>query len=349
MNAGRLQILFFIFLGLIISSFTFIFFNLSPVTGLITLFSGGFGSFNALAETFVMSTPLLIIGASLAVPFQAKFWNIGGQGQFILGEIFATWAGLELAGGLPPLAVILASVAFGFVGGALWAMPPTLMKLYAGANEIITTLMMNFVAVYLLTYLLAGPMEGAEARLVHAPSSAPIPAADLLPHLFGTTLSVGIFLAIAIALILYVVLKHTNFGYELMLIGQSLENARYSGVTVRRNILLSMVISGGIAGIAGMVMVFGTTQALIPQFFSDVSTSFGYVGIAVAMISSLNPLAIIIVSIFFGGILNGSYIMEAIYSTPIDVVISIYGILMFFTMIGVLIDFSKRFRRRKAR
>ncbi|MDG7034810.1 MAG: ABC transporter permease [Nitrososphaerota archaeon] len=347
MNSSRLQIIFFIFLGLIVSSFTFTLFNLSPISGLLTLFSGGFGSFNALAQTFVMSTPLLIIGVGLAVPFQAKFWNIGAQGQFILGEIFATWVGLELASSLPPLVVILVSVAFGFVGGALWAIPPTLMKLYAGANEIITTLMMNFVAVYLLTYLLAGPMEGAEAKMVHAPSSAPLPAADLLPHI--GTLSVGIFLAIAIALILYVILKRTNFGYELMLIGQSLDNARYSGVTVKRNILLSMIISGGIAGIAGMIMVFGSTQALIPQFFSDVSTSFGYVGIAVAMISSLNPLAIIIISIFFGGILNGSYIMEAIYSTPIDVVISIYGILMFFTMIGILIDFSKYFRRKKVK
>ena len=347
MNSSRLQIIFFIFLGLIVSSFTFTLFNLSPISGLLTLFSGGFGSFNALAQTFVMSTPLLIIGVGLALPFQAKFWNIGAQGQFILGEIFATWIGLELASSLPPLVVILVSVVFGFVGGALWAIPPTLMKLYAGANEIITTLMMNFVAVYLLTYLLAGPMEGAEAKVVHAPSSAPLPAADLLPHV--GMLSVGIFLAIAIALILYVVLKRTNFGYELMLIGQSPDNARYSGVTVRRNILLSMIISGGIAGIAGMIMVFGSTQALIPQFFSDVSTSFGYVGIAVAMISSLNPLAIIIISIFFGGILNGSYIMEAIYSTPIDVVISIYGILMFFTMIGILIDFSKYFRRKKVK
>ncbi|MDG7037151.1 MAG: ABC transporter permease [Nitrososphaerota archaeon] len=347
MNSSRLQIIFFIFLGLIVSSFTFTLFNLSPISGLLTLFSGGFGSFNALAQTFVMSTPLLIIGVGLALPFQAKFWNIGAQGQFILGEIFATWIGLELASSLPPLVVILVSVVFGFVGGALWAIPPTLMKLYAGANEIITTLMMNFVAVYLLTYLLAGPMEGAEAKVVHAPSSAPLPAADLLPHV--GMLSVGIFLAIAIALILYVVLKRTNFGYELMLIGQSPDNARYSGVTVRRNILLSMIISGGIAGIAGMIMVFGSTQALIPQFFSDVSTSFGYVGIAVTMISSLNPLAIIIISIFFGGILNGSYIMEAIYSTPIDVVISIYGILMFFTMIGILIDFSKYFRRKKVK
>ncbi|MDG7043158.1 MAG: ABC transporter permease [Nitrososphaerota archaeon] len=347
MNSSRLQIIFFIFLGLIVSSFTFTLFNLSPISGLLTLFSGGFGSFNALAQTFVMSTPLLIIGVGLAVPFQAKFWNIGAQGQFILGEIFATWIGLELASSLPPLVVILVSVAFGFVGGALWAIPPTLMKLYAGANEIITTLMMNFVAVYLLTYLLAGPMEGAEAKVVHAPSSAPLPAADLLPHV--GMLSVGIFLAIAIALILYVVLKRTNFGYELMLIGQSTDNARYSGVTVKRNILLSMIVSGGIAGIAGMIMVFGSTQALIPQFFSDVSTSFGYVGIAVTMISSLNPLAIIIISIFFGGILNGSYIMEAIYSTPIDVVISIYGILMFFTMIGILIDFSKYFRRKKVK
>ncbi|MGC8558021.1 MAG: ABC transporter permease, partial [Nitrososphaeria archaeon] len=273
----------------------------------------------------------------------------GAQGQFILGEIFATWIGLSLVNVLPPVLDMLVAIIFGFIGGAIWAIPPTVMKLYRGANEIITTLMMNFVAVYLLLWLVSGPMEGAQAKLVLAPASAPIPVHYMLPTIPGTTLSSGIIIAVIIAIFFYFFLRFTDFGYELKLIGQSQDAAAYSGVRIKRNIMLSMIISGGISGIAGMVMVFGITQTLIPQFFSDVSTSFGYVGIPVAIIASLNPILVIFVSIFLGGILNGAYVMEAIYSVPIDVVISIYGIIMIFALIGVMTDFRRIFRRRKVK
>jgi len=343
------QIILFIVLGLLVSSVTFIFFKLSPAAGLSTLLYQGFGTKGGITGTLQMTIPLLIIGVGLTVPFTAKFWNIGAQGQFILGEIFATWIGLELVRVLPPILDMFVAVIFGFIGGALWAIPPTIMKLYRGANEIITTLMMNFVAVYLLLWLVSGPMEGAQAKLVYAPASAPIPPNYMLPIIPGTTISSGIIIAVIIAVFFYWFLRYTDFGYELKLIGQSEDAASYSGVRIKRNIILSMIISGGISGMAGMVMVYGITQTLIPQFFSDVSTSFGYVGIAVAMVASLNPIAVIFASIFLGGILNGAYVMEAIYSVPIDVVISIYGIVMIFSLIGVMTDFGRLFRRRKAR
>jgi simple sugar transport system permease protein len=342
-----IQIILFIVLGLLISSFTFLFFKVPPGSGLSTLLYQGFGTIGGIAGTLQMTIPLLIIGVALTVPFTAKFWNIGAQGQFILGEIFATWIGLELVRTLPPFLDMLVAAVFGFIGGAIWAMPPTIMKLYRGANEVITTLMMNFVAVYLLLWLVSGPMEGAQAKLVNAPASAPIPTNYMLPTIPGTTISSGIIIAVIIAIFFYWFLRYTNFGYELKLIGQGENVALYSGVRIKRNVILSMIISGGISGIAGMIMVYGITQTLIPQFFSDVSTSFGYVGIAVAMIASLNPIAVIFASIFLAGILNGAYVMEAIYSVPIDVVISIYGIVMIFSLVGVMIDFEKLFRRRK--
>ncbi len=319
-------------------------FHLSPLNGLNTLFISGFGSYVGWIETLKLATPLLIIAIGLSVPFTAKFWNIGGQGQFILGEIFATWAGLSLAPSFPPAVVILASMIMGFIGGAIWAIPPTLMKLYAGTNEIITTLMMNFVAVYLLSYLLIGPMQGAQAKLVDAPASNPIPTYDMLPKI-ASNLTAGIIVALILAAVFFIILQYTNFGYELKIIGNSRSGAKYAGINEKRDILLSMVISGGIAGIAGMVMVFGTTQLLIPQFFSDIATSYGYVGIPVALIASLNPVAIIASAIFLGGILNGAYVMEAIYSVPIDVVIAIYGIIMLFSMIGVMTNVFDKLKR----
>ena len=291
--------------------------------------------------------PLLIVSVAIIIPFTANFWNIGGQGQYIFGSIFATWIGLELAGSLPSSLLITVAIIFAFIGGALWAIPPTVMKLYLGTNEIITTLMMNFVAVYFLNYMTMGPMEGAMAKIIHVPSSAPIPTPDLLPRLDGV--STGIFLALAVAIIIFLLLRYTNFGYELKLIGSSVDAAKYSGVSLKRDLLLSMILSGGIAGIAGMVQVFGITTVLLPQEFSDIMTSFGYVGIPVALVASLNPLVTILSAFFFSGILNGAYGMEITFGIPLDLVITIYGLMMFFAVIGVKINLggvARRFRRK---
>ncbi|MGC8569511.1 MAG: ABC transporter permease [Nitrososphaeria archaeon] len=344
MNALKtLQIVFFIIIGLLISSLLFIPFGLSPWRGLETLLLEGFLSSYGIIETLKLATPLMIIAIGLSIPFTAKVWNIGGQGQFIMGEIFSVWVGLLLINRLPPAVVLPIAFAFAFIGGALWALPPILMKVTAGTNEIITTLMMNFVAVYLLDYLLIGPMEGSAAKLVHAPASNPIPPSySLLRILPGTQLSAELLIGLALAGLMYYILNYINLGYELKLIGSGEKVARFAGVSPNLRLIEAMVVSGGISGIAGMVYVYGTTYILIPQFFSDISTSFGYVGIPVALVASLNPLAIIFSSVFLAGILNGAYIMEALYSIPIDVAITVYGIIMLFSMIGVMTNVLER-------
>jgi len=334
-----LQTVLFIFLALLIGSFIILLFKVSPLAGIASLFSTGFGGYTQLGESLVISTPLLIMGVGLSIPFSAKFWNIGGQGQYILGAIFSTWIGLVLAGSLPPFLLIIVSLAFGFVGGAIWAIPPTLMKLYLGTSEIITTLMMNFLAVFLLNFLVLGPMEGPGAKAFHVPSSAPLPKSDMFPGILpGTSLTLAFVLALLFAGLLYVVLNRTRFGYEIRLIGQSQDAAKYSGVRINRNILFAMAVSGGLAGVAGMVQVFGFQGVLVPQVFSDITTSFGYVGIPVALIAALNPVSILVSSIFFAGILNGAYGMELAYGVPVDVVIAIYGLIMLFALLGLSVN-----------
>src|SRR5271157_6513005 len=128
--------------------------------GIVLLFYYGFSPSQSLASTLNIATPLMIMGIGLLIPYIGGFWNIGGQGQFVLGSIFATWFGLTFAASFPPAVLIPLAFIFAFVGGALWAMPPTLMKMVLGVNEVITTIMMNFVAVFVLDYLLVGPMEG---------------------------------------------------------------------------------------------------------------------------------------------------------------------------------------------
>lgn len=321
-------------------------FKVPPLSGISALFTSGFGGYQQFAETLIISTPLLIMAVGLSIPFSAKFWNIGGQGQYILGSIFSTWIGLKLAGSVPPSLVILVALVAGFLAGALWAIPPTLMKLYLGTSEIITTLMMNFLAVFLLNYLVLGPMEGAGAAAFHVPSSAPLPQADMFPVILpGTGLSLAFIIGLLLAGFLFVVLNRTRFGYEIRLVGQSQDAAKYAGVRINRNILISMAVSGGLAGVAGMAQVFGSTGVLLPQVFSDITTSFGYVGIPVALIASLNPISVIVSSVFFGGILNGAYGMELLYGIPVDVVIAIYGLMMLFALLGLSVDLTKFYGR----
>jgi simple sugar transport system permease protein len=325
-------------------------FKVPPLSGIVALFATGFGGYQQFAETLIISTPLLIMAVGLSIPFSAKFWNIGGQGQYILGSILSTVVGLQLAGSVPPFLLILIAIAVGFVGGAVWAIPPTIMKLYFGTSEIITTLMMNFLAVFLLNYLVLGPLEGAEAKAFHVPSTDAIPPADMLPKILpGTGLSLAFVVALLLAGFLYIVLNRTRFGYEIRLIGQSQDAAKYSGVQINRSILFAMAVSGGLAGVAGMAEVFGSTSVLLPQVFSDITTSFGYVGIPVALIASLNPISIVVSSIFFGGILNGAYGMELVYGIPVDVVIAVYGLIMLFALLGLAVDLEGLSRTLKRR
>jgi len=346
---GRtLQVAVLIVLSLPISSLTLLLFGVSPYAGIVSLLENGFGSYQGLAATLTIVTPLLILAVGMSVPFTAKTWNIGGQGQYVIGSILSTWIGLKLAGSFNVSVVLLVALIFGFIGGALWAIPPTVMKLRFGTSEIITTFMMNFIAIYLLTYLISGPLQSPLAKVYNIPTSATIPAADFLPKLLpGTDVTVGLLVGLVLAGLFYVVLNYSTFGYELKLIGDSQDAARYAGVSIRRTVLIAMIISGGISGIAGMVQIFGSSGALLPQSLSDITASFGYVSIPVALIASLNPIAIVVSSVFFGGILHGGYALEQTYGVPIDVITTIFGIVMIFSLIGVTVDFAKVFRRQK--
>ncbi len=342
-TARVLALVGFVFLAVFISSLLFSLFGISPVIGLVSLFRMGFGSKGALATTIGGMVPLLIMAVGLSVPFTARIWNIGGQGQFVIGSIMAVWVGLELAQSAPAPLVVLLSLIASFVGGAVWLIPPILMRIYRGINEVISTLMMNFVAVFLLDWLITGPMEGRQAIALNEPSSAPIPRVLMLPTLIpGTGIGVGLIIAFLIAFGVYFMLRFTRLGYELRLIGHSVEAAKYAGIPIERNLLLASLTSGGLAGVAGMVEIYGAAGILLPQVFSDITTSYGYLGIPVALIASLNPIAIILSAFFFSGILTGAYGMELAYDIPIDVVTAVYGMVMYLAPLGFYIRLTKR-------
>jgi len=342
-TARVLALVGFVIVAVFASSLLFSLFGIPPLTGLVSLFKFGFGTPGAFASTVGGMVPLLIMAVGLSVPFTARVWNIGGQGQFVIGSIVSTWVGLEFAKSAPPGVVILLALVSSFLGGAMWLVPPILMRIYRGINEVITTLMMNFVSVFLLDWLITGPMEGRQAIALNEPSSAPLPGYLMFPSLVpGTNIGLGLVFALFLAVAFFFLMKYTRLGYELRLIGQGVGAARYAGVAVERDMLIASLISGGIAGVAGMVQIFGATGVLLPQVFSDITTSYGYVGIPVALIASLNPIGIILSAFFFSGILTGAYGMELAYDIPIDVVTAVYGMVMFLAPLGFHIRFSKR-------
>ena len=335
-------IVFFTLLAVFLSSLLFLLFDLSPITGLLSLFQIGFGSarVNLHSRRGRAAPNRGCRPLSSLYGTSVEHW----RARAICNRLDSSYMGRLGASGNSSARLVIILAMFGsFLGGVAWVLPPTLMKIRLGINEVITTLMMNFIAVFLLDYLIAGPMEGAAAAISHEPSSAPIPPSLLLPAVVPrTNIGVGLLIALLLALGLFFLLKFTRLGYELRVIGQSHDVAKYAGMPIARDILLSTVISGGIAGIAGMVDIFGATGILLPQVFSDITTSYGYVGIPVALIASLNPLAIIGSAIFFSGILTGTYGLELAYGIPTDVVTAVYGLVMFLAPLGVYLSLGKR-------
>ncbi len=267
--------------------------------------NGAFGSGSALFSiTLVRSVPLILTGLAVALAFRAGVWNIGAEGQLYAGAIAGVWVGLSF-GALPAILLVpLVLVAAG-LAGALWAAIPAFMKLRLGVGEVITTILMNFVGIYLAAYAVHGPLQ--EARGVF-PQTGEIAEAARLPRLIpGTRLHVGFALALVLAGALALLLRRSRLGFQIRAVGASADAARVSGrIDTRRVVLLSFLASGAIAGLAGGVEVAGVTFAL----YEGLSPGWGYTAIAVALLAGLDPLAVVLTGVLFGALAAGSGAMQ---------------------------------------
>jgi len=266
---------------------------------------GAFGSWNTFVSiTLVRSVPLILTGLAVALAFRAGVWNIGAEGQLYAGAIAAVWVGLE-AGALPALLLIPSVLIAALVAGAAWALVPTLMRLKLGVGEVITTILMNFVGIYLAAYMVHGPLQ--ESRGVF-PQTDMVAVSARLPALFpGTRLHWGFGIAILLVAALAVVVRFTRFGFHLRAVGASAEAAAVSGrIDTRRILLVSFLGSGAIAGLAGGVEIAGLTHAL----YEDLSPGWGYTAIAVALLAGLNPAGVVVTGILFGALQAGAGAMQ---------------------------------------
>lgn len=320
--------------------------KVNPIEAYKALWDGAFGSTNAFAETLVKATPLLLVGLGICISFRGDVINIGGEGQMIIGAILATWVGLTFTG-LPGWLVVTLSMIAGFLGGAIWGGIPGVLKAYFSVNEILSTVMMNAIAVQLMNFLLRGPMiDPSQAELSSKiPQTARLLEIFRLPRLAPTRLHLGALIAVALAVLVYILLWRTTLGYRIRAVGQNPHASRYAGIKVQRYIVLALLLSGAFSGLAGATQVFGVNYRMITDGSSSGFTgSAGFNGIVAALFGQLHPIMTIPASILFGALLVGANKMQRVVQVPSALVIALNGLVVVFV---VSIEFLRRRRQRR--
>ncbi|HIE25530.1 MAG TPA: ABC transporter permease [Anaerolineales bacterium] len=308
--------------------------RVSPLEAYGALWEGAFGSTNAIAETLVKSVPLLLVGLGICIAFRASVINIGAEGQMIIGGLMATQIGLVFTD-LPGWVVILMAIFAGFIGGALWGGIPGALKAYFNVNEILSTVMMNAIAVQIMNFMLRGPMIDP-AQLEKAskiPQTARLAEAFHLPRLAPTRLHLGFVIAIALAILVYILLWRTTLGYRIRAVGQNPHASRYGGIPVRRRIVTALLLSGALAGIAGAIQVYGVNYRMITDGSSTGFTGgAGFNGIVAALFGQLHPIGTIPASIFFGALLVGANKMQRAVQIPSALIGALNGLVVIFVV-----------------
>lgn len=281
-----------------------------------------FGTEFGLEDLGLLVSPLVLTGLAAAVTLKMGLWNIGAEGQFYAGAVCATGIGLFYHG--PSTLMLLAMAAAGIIGGAAWICIPAFARAFLQVNEIITTLLMNFIAVLLVNALCTGPWRDKAQAITSATGAIPYKVPELAGDLHWG-LGIAVILAIAMALIL----TFTKWGFEVRIAGANREAALYAGVPVQRRLLQVMLLSGGVAGLAGMLEVAGTVHHLQ----GGISNNFGYLGVVVAVIASGGPIAVIASGLFMALVLNAGIVLQS-HGVSTYEVLSLTGLILFFVAAG---------------
>jgi simple sugar transport system permease protein len=301
------------------------------------MLEGTLGTPYSVSEVLVKAIPLMLCGLAVAVAARIQVWNIGAEGQLVLGGMGAAWVALYAARYLPAAAVLPAMVAAGFLAGGLWAAIPGALKARWGVNEILTSLMLNYVAIYWVEHLYFGPWR--DPRGMGFPGTAMFPASAWLPRLPGTRIHLGLVFAVAAAILLAWALGRTRWGFELRVTGESPQAARYAGMNLPRNILVVMFLSGGLAGLAGMAESAGIHYRLQ----QGIAVGYGYAGIIVAWLARLHPVGLLLAAVLIAGLFVGGDQLQSELKLPSSVGLVLEGAILFFVMAG---DFLARYRIR---
>ena len=281
------------------------------------------GTSYGLQQAAVLATPLIMTGLAVALGMRMRLWNIGADGQLYLGAFAATAVGLFVQG--PPIIMIVLMLLAGAVGGLLWILIPALLRAYWNINEIITTLLLNFVAVLLVSHFAIGPWRDTGAAILSATRRIPYE----LPTIGDSYLHLGIFIPLIIAALLAIVVRNTQWGYEVRVIGSSRSAAEFAGMPVLRHIVIIMLMSGAIAGISGMIGIAGTSHRLS----GTISNSYGYMGIIVAALANGSPPGVVIAGFLLAVLLNAGIVLQT-SGLSVSAMLAINGVILIFAAVG---------------
>ncbi len=330
-------------IALLIGAVMLLLLQANPLTAYAALIDGAVGSVYSLTQSLVKATPLLLVGLGICIAFRASVINIGAEGQIIAGALMATWFTLTFRT-WPGWLLIPATLLMGFVAGGLWGFVPGILKARLKVNEILTTVMMNAIALQLMNMLIRGVLmdpAGITAGTYLAQSER-IPTQAWLPRLVPQTLlHAGAILAVILAVVVYIFLWRTTTGYRIRAVGLNPDASRYAGINVPLYQALSLTLAGGFAGIAGVVEVIGVQH----QLLEGITSGYGFSGIVAALFGGLHPLGLIPASVLFGGLLVGADKMQRAVQVPSSLINAMLGLVVLF-VVGSNI-WSKRWAARR--
>lgn len=322
-------------LALLIGAILLILSDANPIAAYAALYKGAFGTVTNFGRTLEKATPLILGGLAVAFAFKAGLFNIGGQGQLIFGAIFAAYLGFKLEGLPFPLHMLVALLGGSLVGG-LYAAIAGALKTYTGAHEVITTIMLNFIALNITDYLANGPWKDTSDIVAKTP---PILESAAIPRLGNIPL--GFFVAGLVAVLTWYLLYRTTTGFEIRTVGLNPHAAKYAGIKVSRTVILAMIISGAMAGMGGAIETLGVVGRYQPGF----NAGLGFDGITIALLAQTHPLGVIPAALLVGAMQAGSSQMQFDAKVPSQIIDVIQALLLFFVSADAIVRWILRSRR----
>ncbi len=293
--------------------------DVNPLSTFGFIVVGAVGSPYNLSETLVQATPLILAGLGIALSFTARLWNIGAEGQLYAGAIGAASIGLNVLGLPLPIVMPLALLA-GVLAGAVWGLIPAVLKLRFQAQEVLVTIMLNYVAIILSSMIISGPWAHGIV-----PRTRSIVQAAELPVIFpGTRFHIGVLIALACAVVVWGLIYRTVLGYRIRVVGMNVDAARLAGIRIGPVVIATFCISGGLAGLAGATLVLGIHHALV----DGLSPGYGYTAIAVALLGGLHPFWTVVAAVLFAALYVGSQNMQIVTGLPVSLVLVIQSLLV---------------------
>lgn len=297
--------------------------DFNPLSVYASMIKGAFGSSYSIKETIVKAIPLVITSLGIGVAFKMQFWNIGGEGQIAMGALSASFFALKFPNMNRPLLLVI-MIAAGIIGGGLWALIPAFLKSKWKTNETIITLMMNYIALKIISFLQNGPWKDPNAKGFHKIANFTDNA--ILPDLFG--INIGWIIAIILVIVMYIFMNYSKKGYEISVLGESEKTAQYAGININKTIIIAMLISGGLCGLTGMIQASAVSNTLSDQ----VTGGVGFTAIIITWLSSLSAPIILVVSILFAGLVEGGSYIQTAFGIPEAAAQMLQGMILFFVL-----------------